>query len=423
MTRALGPVVVVALCAVAFALSLRVGLPYGVQNAVSLGAGSVSLVAMSQCLLLAARPRFLEPAFGGLDRMYYVHKWLGIAALGAMVLHEQMDLDFERWVRETRLGEFGEDVGKVGYYGLIALILFSWIKRIPLLNWEIPYHLWWFTHRLTGAFFALVVLHQLFVDKPFGWSDPLSLLLNVLGTIGVACYIFIEFFAARLRRRRYRVATVAHEGGATRLSLWPSGRAMRWRPGQFAFLNATAAGLREPHPFTIGRDPDSDNGVRFMIKPLGDWTRRLPDRLRPGDTVEVEGPYGRFDFRKGGSEQIWFAGGVGITPFLAWVQSLSKDDSRRIHLFYSVRTAEEAIGLDILKDAAALFPGFSFDLVVTTQDGRLDAAQVVNNVPFDPNSADFFFCGPTNLRNAILKGLKSLNIKPHRVHFELFEFR
>ena len=421
--RMLGPVATVALCVVAFALSLRAGLAYGLENAISLGAGAVSLVAMSQCLVLAARPRFLEPAFGGLDRMYHVHKWLGIAALGAMVLHEQIELDFERWIRETRLGDFGKDVGEVAYYGLIALVLFSWIKRIPLINWEVPYHVWWFTHRLTGAFFALVVLHQLLVDMPFGWADPLPVLLNVLGVTGIACYIFIEFVAARWRRRGYRVATLAREAGATRVSLRPTGRAMRWRPGQFAFLSAPAPGLREPHPFTIGRDPDVDNGIRFLVKPLGDWTRRLPDRLRPGDAVAVEGPYGRFDFRKGSGQQIWIAGGVGITPFLAWVQSLAKDENRRIHLFYSVRTAEEAIGLDILKDATALFPCFSFDLVVTTQDGRLDARRVARGAPFDPNGADFFFCGPVNLRNAILKGLKSLGITPRRVRFELFEFR
>lgn len=421
--RMLGPAAAIAICLLAFALSLRAGLSYGLENVLSLSAASVSLVAMSQCLVLAARPRFLEPVFGGLDRMYHVHKWLGIAALGAMVLHDQIELDFERWTRETGLGDFGKDVGEVAYYGLIALILFSWIKRIPLIEWEIPYRFWWFTHRLTGTFFALAVLHQLLVDMPFGWADPLSVLLNVSGVTGIACYLFIEFVAARWRRRAYRVATLTREAAATQLLLVPTGRAMRWRPGQFAFLSTSTPGLREPHPFTIAGHPDSDNSIRFMIKPLGDWTRRLPDRLRRGDGVEIEGPYGRFDFRKGGSRQIWIAGGVGITPFLAWVQSLSKDESRRIHLFYSVRTADEAIGLDILKDAAAQFPGFSFDLVVTTQGSRLDARRVADSAPFDPNGADFFFCGPVNLRHAILKGLKSLVITPGRVRFELFEFR
>ncbi|MFO1189633.1 MAG: ferredoxin reductase family protein [Alphaproteobacteria bacterium] len=423
MIRMLGPAIFAAFCCAAFALSLRTGIPYGWMNAFSLAAGSVSLVAMSLCLALAARPRFLEPIFGGLDRMYFYHKWLGITALGMLLLHDLTEPHFQRWVRETALGEIGEGLGEFAYYGLVVLILFSWIKRIPVIEWEIPYQLWWFSHRLTGAFFALASLHQLLVDTPFRSGDPLLILLNVTAAIGIACYVFIEFIAARWRRRAYRVDDLRIEAGATHLALSPFGRAMRWRPGQFAFLSAPAAGLSEPHPFTIAGQVAPDNGVRFIIKPLGDWTRRLPERLQPGTAVAVEGPYGRFNFRAGGRRQIWIAGGVGITPFLAWVQSLSSDEDRRVHLFYCLRAQTEAIGLDILRDAATNLAGFSFELVVSERGKRLDADHVVANAPFDIGAADLFFCGPTNLRSAILSGLKSRGIAPRRVHFELFEFR
>ena len=421
--KMLGPAAVIAACLAAFGLGLYEGIAYGLANAISLGAGSVALAAMSLCLVLAARPGILESAFGGLDRMYYVHKWLGITALGAMIAHEQLEPHFKRWVRETAIGEFGGGLGEVAYYALVALILLSWVKRIPLIEWEIPYHLWWFTHRLTGALFALALFHQLLVDMPISRVGPLSLLVNILGGIGIASYLFIQFVAARWRRRGYRVMSVERQPGATRVVLFPNGRPMRWRPGQFAFLSASTPGLQEPHPFTIGGHPDRDGSVRFLIKPLGDWTRRLPDRLRPGDAVEIEGPYGRFDFRKGGREQVWIAGGVGITPFLAWVQSLSETDDLRIHLFYSVRTAREAIGIDLLRDAAALFSFFTFELVITEKGDRLDARRVADRTPFSSRAADFFFCGPVNLRNAILKGLNSLGFTPRRVFFEIFEFR
>lgn len=421
--RMLGPAGVIAICLAAFGLALREGTGYGLVNAISIGAGSVSLVAMSLCLVLAARPTILEPAFGGLDRMYHVHKWLGITALGAMILHEQLEPHFGRWVRETAVGEFGGELGEAAYYALLALIVLSWVKRVPLLGWEIPYHLWWFGHRLTGAVFALALLHAQLVDMPIGRGGPLFLIVNILGAIGIASYLFIEFIAARWRRRNYGVVAVERQPGATRLVLHPKGRPMRWRPGQFAFLSAPSAGLREAHPFTIAGSPDRDGGVLFLIKPLGDWTRRLPDRLRPGDTVKIEGPYGRFDFRKGGKRQVWIAGGVGVTPFLAWVQSLSESDALRVHLFYCVRTAREAIGLDLLKDAARLFPFFTFDLVVTGEEARLDARRVADRTPFPAGGADFFFCGPVTLRHAILKGLTSLGIVPRRVFFELFEFR
>jgi predicted ferric reductase len=413
----------VALCLAVFALSLQGGVRYGLLNAVGLGIGSVALVAMSLCLLLAARPSFLEPFFGGLDRMYHFHKWSGIAALGAMVLHEQTKPDVEDYARETLLGEVGASLGEVTYYPLMVLIVLSWVKRFPLIDWEIPYHLWWFSHRLMGAFFAIAAVHYWLVDVPPDWGGGLTLLLNICAATGILSYAFTEFIARKWRRRAYTVSSVERQPGATAVTLRPVGRAMRWRAGQFAFLNIVGASSAEAHPFSLAGGPNPAGTIHFEIKPLGDWTRRLPDRLQPGSQVQVEGPYGRFDFRKGGQRQIWVAGGIGITPFLAWAQSLSPGQTRQIHLVYSSRTSAEVIGRDVLVEAAEHVSGFSFDLAVTETDGRLDAGRVIAGAPFDTNGADIFFCGPAKLRATILKGLESRGISPRAVYFEMFEFR
>jgi predicted ferric reductase len=142
-----GLIIITFFCVVAAALSFSSISAYGLGNAFGVATGAVAVVAMSQCLILAARPRLLEPLFGGLDHMYRAHKWLGITALTLMLIHNQVEPDFEHWVRETGIGEFAEDLGEVAFYGLITLILSSWFKRIPVLGWEIPYQLWWFTHR------------------------------------------------------------------------------------------------------------------------------------------------------------------------------------------------------------------------------------------------------------------------------------
>lgn len=418
-----GLMIITFFCLVAAALSFSSVSAYGFGNAIGVATGAVAVVAMSQCLILAARPRLLEPLFGGLDHMYRAHKWLGITALGLMLVHNQFEPDFEHWVRESGVGEFAKDLGEVALYGLVTLILFSWIKRVPVLGWEIPYQFWWFTHRLTGTFFALVAVHQMLVDTPYGWNDPLAVYLNVFCALGLGSYLFIELLARRLRRRAYRVESLERQAGATELALVPLGRPMRWRAGQFAFLSVSGFGLGEAHPFTITEPPQPAGRIRLAIKPLGDWTRRLPERLSPGTTVEVEGPYGRFNFRKGGPKQIWIAGGVGITPFLAWAQSLAADEHRSIYLLYSVRRERDAIGLDVLGEVAKSVPAFSFDLVVSGRDGRPTADSLAARAPFSPKDADLFFCGPSDLRRAILRGLEARGLAPKRARFEYFEFR
>jgi predicted ferric reductase len=92
--------------------------------------------------------------------------------------------------------------------------------------------------------------------------------------------------------------------------------------GQFAFV--TFDDKEGAHPFTIASADHGDSTVSFQIKGLGDYTKRLAERLQPGQTVRVEGPYGRFDIarRDPRARQIWIAGGIGVTPFLAWLESL-----------------------------------------------------------------------------------------------------
>ncbi|WP_299365424.1 ferric reductase-like transmembrane domain-containing protein [uncultured Paracoccus sp.] len=395
---------------------------YGSDAAVGIAVGAAAVVAMSQTLILAARPRLLEPLFGGLDRMYRVHKWLGISALVLMILHQQVEPDFERTVRETGLGELAEEAGEFAFNALLVLITISWFRRLPFIGLELPYQIWRFSHRFMGVLFAIIVFHQFFVDMPTGVDPSLSVLLNTFGLAGVIAWVHTELVAPRLRRREFTVSEISRHGDTTTVTLSPKGRAMRWRPGQFAFFRAPEAGLSEPHPFTIASAPRPDGALTLSIKGLGGWTRRLPDVLRTGMSVQVEGPYGRFDFRKGGARQIWLAGGIGITPFLAWAESLTEAERRNIHLVHCVRTPEDAIGLETLRAAAARNPRFSYRLVATARDGRLTAERLAEMAPFEIRDADLWFCGPRGLKDGLLKGLKALGRTPRRVRFEHFEF-
>lgn len=418
----IGPFLLALACGLAAGLGYSTYAPYGSEAALGIAVGAAAVVAMALTLILAARPRLLEPLFGGLDRMYRVHKWLGISALVLMVLHQQIEPDFERVVRETDLGDVASDSGELVFNAFLALIAISAFRRLPFTRLEIPYHLWRFTHRFMGGMFAVVMFHQFFVDMPTDVDPALSIVLNGFGLAGVTAWVHTEFVAPRLRRRAFTVSAVRTQGDTTSVTLMPKGRPMRWRPGQFAFVRAPEAGLAEPHPFTIASAPRPDGALTFNIRALGGWTRRLPGALRIGMEVQIEGPYGRFDFRKGGARQIWLAGGIGITPFLAFAESLSATDRHDIHLIYSVHSAEDAAGLDILQAAATRNLRFSFQLVATAQQGRLTADQVARSVHFPVSGADLWFCGPPALKDSVLTGLRAAGQSPRRVRFEHFEF-
>jgi len=419
----IGPSLVTFLCALGVVFAVDAVLPYGAANALSIALASGSVVAMSQCLLLAARPAFLEPVFGGLDRMYRVHKWLGISAMALMIGHQLVEPHFKRWTPETTIGELGGEVGEFALYGFIGLILVSWFKRIPYMNLEIPYQLWRLSHRLTGVLFAIVAFHQLFTDKPIAAGTPLSLYLNAFCIAGLCAYAHTELLSQRLSQREYEVSQIVPRGRVTDLLLIPRSKPLRWKPGQFAFVSSPDVGMVEPHPFTIASAPRDTGEIRFAIKSLGDWTRRLPGTLRRGMRVVLKGPYGRFNFRKGRKHQLWLAGGIGITPFLAWAESLRSTEPWTIHLVYCVTSPDEIIGLDVLESAKARNARFSFDVVISTREGRLTARRLIDGAAFPIKDADMYYCGPVGLRTAVERDLEAMGQSPRSVHSELFEFR
>ncbi|MCB1451694.1 MAG: ferric reductase-like transmembrane domain-containing protein [Nitratireductor sp.] len=416
-----GKILVVFLCLLATLFSVGAASHTGLMTWMSLAASSTAFVAMALNQFLATRPRFLEPLFGGLDRIYHFHRQIGIAALVLILIHYFVTPDFQGKQLTAGLNLLAKEAGKYGFYGLIALIALSLVKRIPYTKFEVPYGLWRQSHRLMGVFFLFIAFHQFFIKRPFDGTALLANYLNLFAVIGVGSFAYTQLMAF-LKRRSYTVTSVEKHAAATIIEAKPNRGPIKARPGQFAFLHFSKAGLREPHPFTIA-GLGKDGSVRFAIKPLGDYTARLREEAAVGDRILVEGGYGRFVHTRGGDKQIWLAGGIGITPFLAMAESLLPEEKRKIHLVHCVRDGAEAVRADMLAEASGRVPGFSFHLHDSATAGRIDAEKLQASVPFEVDGSELWFCGPPPLRNAIVSGLKKAGRKLGKIEFERFEFR
>jgi len=162
----------------------------------------------------------------------------------------------------------------------------------------------------------------------------------------------------------------------------------------------------------------SDNSLQVVIKSLGDYTDKLKN-LQPGLPVAVEGPYGKFcHLNILNKNQVWIAGGVGVTPFISMARSLT-DDSYHIDLYYCVNKPEEAILLSELKEIELskkirVIPWYTCD------KGYLEARSISEFSPGLENK-DILLCGPAPFMFAIRKQLLNLNIKRKNIHFENFK--
>lgn len=197
---------------------------------------------------------------------------------------------------------------------------------------------------------------------------------------------------------------------------WPGHRA-----GQFALV--TFDRIEGAHPFSLSCADDDSGQLSFQIKALGDYTRKIPQRLRSGQAVTLEGPYGRFDLDSGRkkAQQIWVAGGIGITPFLAALENRlinTEPGHPGVTLHYCTAGAVDDPMVTRLQQLTKQLAGISLHIHDSSQGQRLTASQL----QIHGHKVDIWFCGPQGLAKALRNGLKHRSISL-RFHQESFEFR
>jgi predicted ferric reductase len=116
---------------------------------------------------------------------------------------------------------------------------------------------------------------------------------------------------------------------------------------------------------------------------------------------------------------VWIAGGVGVTPFLAG--SRVRRDGIVPHLFYAVRSRDDAPGLQELTEAARA-GRIVLHLHVSEEGTRLNADHLF--AEFGENGlqhSHVVMCGPDALVQDMTKTVRSLGAR--HVHVEKFDIR
>jgi predicted ferric reductase len=208
----------------------------------------------------------------------------------------------------------------------------------------------------------------------------------------------------------------------TELHGWPG-----HKPGQFAFATSNAS--EGAHPYTIASSWDSRHPrTRFVVKELGDHTRRLREKLSVGQRVKIEGPYGCFTFDDDARHQIWIGGGIGITPFIARMQHMSEHQGHRdwpegqtVDLFHTTTDVDEEALANVA--SAAQSAQVRLHVLIDAMHGRLTGQRVRDAVPHW-RDASVWFCGPAGFGEALKEDLAKHGFPVHeRFHQELFSMR
>jgi predicted ferric reductase len=393
-------------------------LPEGLGLARSLGivVGWAGCGLLLASLLLMLREPMLASSLGGLERMYRWHHWAGMAAYVLLLAHPLL-LAGDAWPNNRQLAwqtlsPF--DQGWPVWLGWLSLLLLMAGLAVTFER-RIPYRTWRWLHIGLGLAVLLGLLHLVLlgIDQPvwpiFGLAAVFLGWRIVREDLGLAAQPYIV----------QRVKTVAK--GMVEISLKPLSEAVSVTPGQFVlvafFAGPTFRGCGEFHPFTVSAVGASGE-IQVGVKALGDCTQKIQS-IEPGVMARVYGAFGNFLADRPSSPQLWVAGGIGITPFLAQMRAgLLKQQTLLLYLY---RAEADAAFMDEIRTLAAHDPNLSLRAVATGKDAPDLSRLLPDAVSLAKH--DCYLCGPPGMVAGLRKALSHKGISPRHIHFENFEFR
>jgi predicted ferric reductase len=289
------------------------------------------------------------------------------------------------------------------------------------------YETWYYLHFYTYLAVALAFSHQFADGAEFMTNTAARVAWSAL-YIGVGAAIAWYRFAVPVRqalRHRLRVTEVRPEtpgvvsvviGGRHLEELRAeSGQFFRWR-----FLTRDLWWTASPYSLSA---PPRPGRLRITVKAAGDHSGAIRG-LRPGTRVIAEGPYGALTgAARRRRKVLLIAGGVGITPLRALLESLPAAPGD-LTLIYRVSSLRDAVFRRELEEIAARREAkvwFVAGRRAELAGNPLSGGELTRRVP-GLIDHDVYLCGPPGLTAAVTRELLDAGVPRRQIHRESFEF-
>jgi ferredoxin-NADP reductase/MOSC domain-containing protein YiiM/ferredoxin len=192
-------------------------------------------------------------------------------------------------------------------------------------------------------------------------------------------------------------------------------------PGQY--LTVRIPGAAKPTPmrsYSLSGDPTAGE-YRISVKreDHGLVSRWLHAHIEPGSVVEAAAPRGDFYLTDCGNPVVLISAGIGITPVLAMLHTLSAARSARdIWWLHTTRNHEtQAFATEVTTLIESL-PHARQRVFYTQTQGRPDQAMILA-LGLPPDAAAYI-CGPTQFMSDMRDALIAAGLDAARIHSELF---
>jgi propane monooxygenase reductase subunit len=226
------------------------------------------------------------------------------------------------------------------------------------------------------------------------------------------------------------VAPLTHDIRLLRLKV-DDDEPFSYRPGQYVDIRIPDH-EDEHRSFSMANTTSAPDELEFMIKlyPDGRFSGLLQeDRLKPGDALEVTGPYGVFTLRSSSPRRLLFiGGGAGMAPILCLLRSMAEAGVERPATFYyGARSTTDLFHVEELEELGRELHDFSFVPALSEAAADDDwsgetglITEVVERLEDDVTDVDAYLCGPPPMVDAAIALLESKGVPEAHIYFDKF---
>lgn len=203
--------------------------------------------------------------------------------------------------------------------------------------------------------------------------------------------------------------------------------------GQYINLALVIDGKRVNRSYTIASSPTRSAYVEISVKRDGLASKHLHANVKEGDKIKVSAPAGKFFFAGHEAKRvILVAGGVGITPMMSVIRSLTdRCADVEMYLIFAVKKRQDVIFETELTHLKERYPNVKVAVTLTDAGdaepgglwggakGRIDKALVEGFIPA-PITGPVMLCGPEPQMQAARALFVELGVPTEQVFEEAF---
>jgi len=155
--------------------------------------------------------------------------------------------------------------------------------------------------------------------------------------------------------------------------------------------------------------------------------------LKPGDEVEISGPFGEFFAKETDNEMCFIGGGAGMAPMRSHIFDQFKriHTDRKVTFWYGARSLREAFYIedfDGIQDNNENFKWYMAMSEPQPEDNWEGYTGFIHSVVLEqylkdhpaPEDIEYYICGPPQMNDAVMAMLDNMGVEPENIAFDDF---